>query len=139
MSTDSASPPERVAPLEGEGRTVLVLDDDLHIRALIRKILELYDFRVLEAEDARSALHVVDGHPGPIHAVLCDLVLPGLGGREAANNLLAHRPEARILFMSGYSSAGSFRRELQDAGVPFLPKPFDVPELLEALTTLLAD
>ena len=117
----------------GGSRTILVLDDDESIRKSVRKILELYDFEVLEAGDASEALATLEEHPSPIDLVLCDLVLPGLGGREAANTLRAHRPELRILYTSGYSTHGSFRRELQASGEPFLGKPFEVPELLSAI------
>jgi len=117
----------------GTDRTILVLDDDESIRNSVRKILELYDFEVLEAGDARAALEILDSHPGPVDLVLCDLVLPGLGGREAANTLRAHRPDIRILYTSGYSTHGSFRRDLQESGEPFLAKPFEVPELLSAI------
>ncbi len=124
--------------ISGEGRTIMVLDDDESIRASVRKILELYDFHVLEARDAREALEVLDTHPGSIDLVLCDLVLPGLGGREAASTLLARRPDLRVLYTSGYSTHGSFRRDMQASGEPFLSKPFEVPELLGAIERALA-
>ncbi len=124
--------------IEGEGRTILVLDDDESIRASVRKILKLYDFEVLEAANAHEALEILESFPDPIHLVLCDLVLPGLGGREAANTLLARRPGLRVLYTSGYSTPGSFRRQLEADGEPFLGKPFEVPELLEAIQQALS-
>lgn len=127
------------APPSARRATVLVLDDDESIRSTVRRILELYDYEVLEAEDGTSAREVVDTHDGRIDVILCDLVLPGLGGREAANTLVARRPEARVLYFSGFSTHDSFRQELEQAGVPFLSKPFQVPELLEAVEALLAD
>ncbi len=117
----------------GGSRTILVLDDDESIRTSVRKILELYDFEVLEAGDASAALAILEEHPSRIDLVLCDLVLPGLGGREAANTLRAHRPDLRILYTSGYSTHGSFRHDLQASGEPFLGKPFEVAELLSAV------
>lgn len=121
-----------------ESPTVLILDDDESIRSTIRKILDLHDYQVLEAGYAHEALQILDSHDGPVDAILCDLVLPGLGGREAANNFLARRPDAKILFMSAYSSAGSFRREIIEGGEPFLAKPFEVSELIKAVEDLLA-
>lgn len=123
---------------DGRGRTVLILDDDTAFRTTVRRVLELYGFHVLEARTAHDALVAAREHDGPIHAVLCDLVLPGLGGREAANTLLAHHPEAAVLYTSGYRSPDSFRPELEAAGAAFLGKPFEVPELLDALDRLLA-
>lgn len=124
--------------VSGGGRTVLVLDDDDGVRASVRKILSLHDFEVLEARTAHEAMQVLDAHPGPVHLLLCDLVLPGLSGREAANTLRARRPGLRILYTSGYSTHGSFRGEMQASGEPFLAKPFEVPELLAAVEQALA-
>lgn len=119
--------------IRGDGRTILVLDDDPAIRKVIRRILERHDFRILEAPEAREAFRLVDQHEGPVALIICDLVLPGLGGREAANALQARSPGTPILFTSGYSSFSSGRRAVKEAGHPFLGKPFDVPELLEAV------
>ena len=116
-----------------------MLDDDGDVRASIRRALALYDFQVVEAENAMQALDLLKAHEDPIHLILCDLVLPGLGGREAANTLLARRPDTPVLYMSGYRSPDSFRRELERDGVPFLAKPFEIPELLAAVGQLLGD
>ena len=96
-------------------------------------MLELYDYNVLEAAHAHAALELVTEHTGPIDLILCDLVLPGLGGRAAASALVARRPEAKGLYMSGYSSAGSFRNDLQQTTPDFLPKPFEVQQLIDAV------
>jgi hypothetical protein len=123
----------------GRGRTIFYLDDEAAVRHTVRRILEMHGFRFLEAESAHEALEVLQSHPEPVALFICDLVLPGLGGREAANTLLARRPGAKLLYTSGYSSHDSFRRELEEEGAPFLSKPFEVPELLEAITRLLDD
>lgn len=123
--------------LAGHGRTVLILDDDDALRTLIRRILLLHDFQVLEAANAMEAMDLLASHDGDVDLILCDLVLPGLSGREAANALMARRPDAAVLYMSGYSSHDSFRRKLKEEGAPFLGKPFEIPELLEAIQGVL--
>lgn len=128
---------EQPTPAPANVRTILVLDDDDALRSTVRRVLELYDYEVLEAADAQAAFQVIDEHPGSIDLILCDLVLPGLGGREAASTMVARRPDAKLLFMSGYSSAGSFRGELEKSGTEFLPKPFEVHELIEAVERVL--
>lgn len=125
--------------VRGRNRTVLVLDDDDDVRASIRRTLSLHDFHVVEAGNAMQALDLLKSRSDPIHLILCDLVLPGLGGREAANTLLARRPDTPVLYMSGYSSHDSFRRELERDGVPFLAKPFEIPQLLSAVERVLDD
>lgn len=128
---------EQPTPAPANVRTILVLDDDDALRSTVRRVLELYDYEVLEAADAQAAFQVIDEHPGSIDLILCDLVLPGLGGREAASTMVARRPDTKLLFMSGYSSAGSFRGELEKSGTEFLPKPFEVHELIEAVERVL--
>lgn len=125
--------------LEGRGRTVFVLDDDEAVRQSIRRTLLLHDYEVVEAETAAKAFEMLASYIGTIDVIMCDLVLPGLGGREAANILMAKRPEAKILYMSGYSTHDSFRRALEEEGVPFLGKPFEMGELLDAVRGLLAE
>lgn len=125
-------------PAENERpSTVLILDDDDAVRTTLARTLALYDYRVLEAADAQGAFRVLAEHTGPIDLILCDLVLPGLGGREAANTLLARRPEAKIVYISGYSTHDSFRRSLEESGVPFLGKPFEIAELLRLIAEVL--
>lgn len=119
--------------LRGQGRTILVIDDDPAIRQVLRRLLTRCDFRILEAEEAQEAFQVVADHPDSIDLVICDLVLPGLDGRDAGNVLQARCPGTPILYTSGYSSHSSGRREVRQAGDPFLAKPFDVPELMDAV------
>lgn len=125
--------------VRGRQRTILVLDDDEAVRSSVRRVLQLHDFRVLEAGTAMEALDVLASHEEKIDLILCDLVLPGLSGREAANTLMARRPDTAILYISGYSSPDSFRRELEKDGAPFLAKPFELPTLLRAIARVLGD
>lgn len=118
--------------------TVLVLDDDPQILSAAVRILVRSGYHVLTAASAAEALQVVSDWPGTIDLLLCDLVLPGLGGREAATALQARRPGLKVLYTSGYSSHGSFRRDLEEGGFSFLGKPFDVPELTGAVAAVLA-
>ncbi len=119
-------------------RTVLVLDDDDELRKSTRRVLQLRGFHVIEAATAHEAFVAVDEHSDPIDLLLCDLVLPGLEGREAAGIIQLKRPDISVLFTSGHLRHASGRQELIDAGVPFLQKPFDVPGLLSAVDAAFA-
>ena len=126
-----------VRPEKDRG-TVLVLDDDDELRRGVRRVLTAEGYDVVEARSAHQALSIMEDHANPVDVVLCDLVLPGLGGREAASIILARHSDIRVLFTSAYIGPGSGRQDLLRAGEPFIQKPFDVPELLSAIDALVA-
>ena len=110
--------------------TVLVVDDEAQVRTLARDILLGAGYRVLEAEDGEQALRVAEDHPGVIHVLLTDIMMPGINGKELADRLLIARPETKPIFMSGRAA-----EVISDAGVlipvdAFLAKPFTVDRLL---------
>ncbi len=100
--------------------TVVVVDDAEPIRRLAREILTSRGYQVLEAGEGLEAVRVCGRHPGPIHLVLTDVVMPLMNGVELAKALAPLRPEARIVFMSGYLDRGEVPG---DPGC-FLQKPF---------------
>jgi two-component system cell cycle sensor histidine kinase/response regulator CckA len=86
-------------------------------------------YTVLEADGAPTALALAREHAGSIHAVVTDLAMPGMRGRELARTLAASMPSVRVLFVSGFAGDEVERLGLLEAGRPFLSKPF-APELL---------
>jgi two-component system cell cycle sensor histidine kinase/response regulator CckA len=84
---------------------------------------------VLDAVDAPAALLRAEKHRKPIHLLLTDVVLPGIGGRELAGRLKALRPEMKVLFTSGYTDDAMMRRGVAERGIAFMQKPF-TPETL---------
>ena len=133
MTDGSASARPRRSGAYG---VVLVVDDDASLRRSVRRTLEMHGYKVYSAANAHEARQQVD-FVGPPHLVLMDLVLPGMEGREAANVLLARYPDVRVIYMSGYTSQESMRMGALDQDQAFLRKPFDVPELLEAVEAAL--
>ena len=110
--------------------TILVVDDETPVRTLARDILLGAGYRVLEAEDGEQALRVAEEHPGAIHVLLTDVVMPGFNGKELAARVAALRPDTKIIFMSGRAA-----EVIGEAGVlipvdTFLAKPFTVERLL---------
>ncbi|MBL8721282.1 MAG: response regulator [Myxococcales bacterium] len=113
--------------------TVLVVDDEDRIRAIVRRILEARGFAVLEARSGEDAL-VVHDQARRVDLLLTDIVMPGMGGSALARALRDRRPDLRVLFMSGH--AFDAEELATDAG--FLPKPFGARELLRHLEEVFA-
>jgi PAS domain S-box-containing protein len=112
--------------------TVLVVEDEPAVRSLVQTVLERHGYIVLVAEDGAGALDVVDKHPGPIHVLLTDIVMPGMNGRDLAGVVTARRPSIRVIFMSGYTA--DIPTDLGVEGGPlFLSKPFSEQALTSKL------
>ncbi len=119
------------------GETVLLVEDDNAVRSVIRHLLEQQAYRVLPATSGEQALELVQQHAGQIDILVTDLVMPGLGGVQLVEQILAIRPQIKTLCVSGYASgAVGSRRPLGDT-VPFLQKPFTAAELANKLREVL--
>jgi len=81
-------------------------------------------YRVLEARDSTQALAVARGHQSEIHLLVSDVVMPGGGGFQLAQQLLVERPKMRVLYMSGYTDEAVVRHGLLERGLNYLQKPF---------------
>jgi PAS domain S-box-containing protein len=127
------------ARLPAGSETVLLVEDDEHVRELTRHLLRRLGYQVLVAEDGPSALRQAAGHGGPLHLLLTDVVMPGMSGRELADRLRETRPRVRVLFMSGHSEEVISRRGVLEPGLSFVPKPFTAQELARRLREVLAD
>jgi len=126
--TVTAVPPVAAPGVEGQ-ETVLVVEDDAPILALIVTALEHQGYRVLSAADGETATRIAATHDGVIHLVLSDGVLSGMRVPELLRRLRAERPETKILLMSGYSQEAVFQKEIIEASTAFLPKPFTPRQL----------
>ena len=109
--------------------TVLVVEDEAALRALSERILHRYGYTVLLAADGEEAQRICASHQGCIHIALTDVALPGSSGRMVAEWITQHRPETRIIYMSGYSDNAISHQGLLDPGTTLVQKPF-TPETL---------
>jgi two-component system cell cycle sensor histidine kinase/response regulator CckA len=108
-----------------DGReTILLAEDEGSLRTLTRNTLELCGYKVLEAKDGADAIKVSERHTGPIDLLLTDVVMPGMGGNQLAQELTRRRPEIKALFMSGYTGQTVGVQGPIDPGSAFVPKPF---------------
>jgi two-component system, cell cycle sensor histidine kinase and response regulator CckA len=132
---DAVSPsraPEARAP-QGGNETILVVEDEAAILGLTTRILKQLGYEVLTASSPLMALNVVEGHQGPIHLLLTDVVMPEMNGRDLAARLLVLHPAMRQLYMSGYTANVIAHHGVLDSRLQFLQKPFSSRELADAV------
>jgi len=92
-------------------------------------MLERLGYTVLAAGKAGDAIHLAESHPGEIHLLLTDVVMPEMNGRDLAKNLLARHPGIKRLFMSGYTADVIASHGVLEVGVNFIQKPFSKGDL----------
>ena len=127
------APEDRISladKLEGS-ETILVVEDEDALRTLLCRFFRLYGYNVIEARHGGEALLLCERHPGPIHLMVTDVVMPQMSGRELADRLAPLHPEMMVFFMSGYTDS-----DLSDYGAPessqyFIPKPFRPMDLVK--------
>ena len=111
--------------VEGQvGETILIVEDDPDVRAFLVEALRDLNYRTLSAPDAAAALRIVEQANNRIDLLLTDVVMPGLNGRELAVEAQQHRPELKVLFMTGYAENAAVANGFLDAGMAMVTKPF---------------
>ena len=93
---------------------------------------------VLSAGSPSAALEIAQRHPGPIHLLLTDVVMPEMSGRDLADHLVRARPGLKILYMSGYTDDAIVHHGVLDPGTVLLQKPFTPDRLTRMVGDLLA-
>jgi DNA-binding response OmpR family regulator len=107
------------------------VEDEEEVRALARDVLEMNGYTVLEAMDPADAIRIGESHPGPIHLLITDVVMPRMSGPELARQLRARRPTLRVLCMSGYPESPDRRVEGGEGWTAWLQKPFAPDGLMD--------
>jgi PAS domain S-box-containing protein len=138
---EEVPPPSEEPAVAGNGHgteTVLLVEDEPAVRALTARILTGAGYRVLEARDGENALRVAQQEDA-IDLLLTDLVMPGMSGKDLADELASQRPRLRLLFMSGYTEDVVLRHGVLERRIAFLEKPFSSAALLEMTRDTLDD
>ncbi len=118
--------------------TVLAVDDDLEVLALVVDILQAKGYTVLRANDPREALRLARTRSEPMHLLLTDVVMPFMNGRELAEEVRTIRSGVKLLFMSAYTTD-----VVEDYGIritpgePFVVKPFTAVDLASKVRSVL--
>jgi hypothetical protein len=130
--------PEAPGPPPVGAGLILLVEDETAVRSLVSRMLRTLGYDSLVAASAAEAVGLFELHGERISALLTDVVMPQLGGRELSERLLERAPGLRILFMSGYTEDALLRRHDLKARFAFIEKPFTARQLGHALHNLLA-
>jgi PAS domain S-box-containing protein len=128
-SENAAAGPQR--------ETILLVEDARRVREVVREILEMNGYEVLEARHGAEAIEISSRHRGTIHVMVTDVVMPEMSGRELAQRLALLRPDMRVLYMSGHTDDAIVRHGVLDAGIAFISKPFTPDALARKLRAVL--
>jgi two-component system cell cycle sensor histidine kinase/response regulator CckA len=112
------------APLVHGAETVLLVEDEDGVRTLTERVLRRAGYHVLTAATGAEAEDVAERHATPIDVLVTDVVMPDRAGPVLAEQLLARRPQMKVLYVSGYTDDAVVRRGVVSEGMPFLQKPF---------------
>jgi len=115
------------------GATILVVDDDRAVLALLDHALRGAGYRVLTAGSGWDALEAFENHGRPVDLLLTDVIMPDLTGPVVAERLRSRQPDLQVLFISGFHDADLVQRFVTHKRFTLLPKPFTVDGLLRAV------
>ena len=137
---DAATPPPAVEPLPARrgGETVLLVEDDPHVRSVTARTLGSDGYEVLVASNGLEALEIVSSHRGPLDLLVTDVIMPGVDGRQVAEAIRGQWPELHVLYVSGHAHDVLGERGALDPGIDLLPKPYTPASLLARVGAALA-
>jgi CheY-like chemotaxis protein len=127
-----AAAAERLLPQRGS-ESILVVEDDSQLRAVIDRRLRSLGYRTIQAHDATSAIEAIASASDGVDLLLTDLVMPGIDGRALAARLLRDYPRLKVVFMSGYTEHAAVKTAALGPDDHFIAKPFRVDDLSAAL------
>jgi PAS domain S-box-containing protein len=135
---DMASAPMPIPTGLHGTETILLVEDQPEVRSVVQKLLARHGYTVLAAGDGEEALHAAREHPGRIDLLITDVVMPDVNGRALAEQFLRQRPEARELYMSGYTNDAIVQRGIIERSLAFIQKPFTPTGLLRKIREVLS-
>ncbi len=128
----------RVGPLpRGGSETILLVDDEEHIRDLGSRILAKAGYKVIAATNGKEALEMYEHRGDEIALVVLDLSMPEMGGKQCLEGLLRLNSSARVVVASGYSANGPTENVIASEVKGFVNKPYDIRKLLEVVRRVL--
>jgi CheY-like chemotaxis protein len=117
--------------------TLLIVEDNAGVRLVIMRMLSGLGYQILTAGSGADALSIVRSYEGPIHALMTDMIMPGMNGVEVAERVKQLRPDIKVLFASGYPEAHLTQSGIDLGTRTLIRKPFNRTELSRAIRELL--
>lgn len=118
-------------------QTVLVVEDQEEVRAVLSRMLERLGYMPLTAADGEQALRVARGTDATIHLMLTDVVMPGMSAVDLTKQISAERIGLRTIYMSGYPEDVLGEHLGSDGSSAVLLKPFNQDQLHDAIQNLI--
>lgn len=134
--TEKSRTEEHSTILTGD-ETILLIEDDASVRAIVISILEESGYTILEACDGTEALQICEENRGNIDLLFSDVIMPGINGRELADQIEVITPDIKILFMSGYTDNAIQHHGVLEPGTAFIEKPFSAFSLTRKIRDIL--
>jgi len=120
----------------GGNETILVVEDEERVRSFAVEALKELGYAVLEASDGHRALEQLQANPD-VAMLFTDVVMPGMTGRELADQAVHHRPKLKVLYSTGYTRNAIVHNGVVDAGTHFLQKPYSLNDLARKVRVVL--
>jgi PAS domain S-box-containing protein len=117
--------------------TILLVEDNGDLRTLMAEFLTGMGYRVVESESGKAALAMVAKQNVAVQVLITDIMMPGMNGRELANQLMETFPHLRVLYISGFTHDGSVQTRILGEAEAFLQKPFALMELNKKLREII--
>ena len=137
VSSKEAEPAELMTMPLGGTETILLVDDEMHIRDLGSRILQKAGYNVITASNGREALEIYRTKGEHIRLVMLDLIMPEMGGKRCLEGLLSLDPSVKAIIASGYSANGPTKDALSVGAKGFVNKPFKIRQMLKVIREVL--
>jgi CheY-like chemotaxis protein len=138
LQEERASASHRQVPVAGAGETVLVLDDEPVIRSLIAEVLRDFGYHILEAADGTAGLKILNSNQR-VDLLITDVGLPGINGRQVAEQARVSRPQLKVLFVTGYAESAAQAADFLNPGMEMITKPFAIEAFTQRVRHMIGD
>ena len=115
--------PEVFPLLKTGTETILICEDDLQVRGLMKEILEKAGYEIIEAEDGEDSIRIFNQHKDRLHLLILDVVMPKKNGKEVYDEIKKAKPDIKVVFVSGYSADIIHKKGIMEEGMEFISKP----------------